>query len=542
MAVSSEFGPAGKSALPGPQPACDHDFLPSAEDGARFVRAFLQIRNPERLQAVLEFVKANEILGSIADGVYALDENWRCVYFNDPAESLLGARREKVMGRLFFDVFPELLGSVVHDNYRRVMDGRTPVQFETMSPVGERWNSYSVSPKRGGGVSVHFHDISERKRAEGEIAKARNEAERANQAKSKFLAAASHDLRQPVQSLVLLMALAERQIAASPQARETLAMMQKSLHGLEGLLTAILDISRLDAGVESHPELVDLAALLRGLALEYQPKADNAGLVLRTAIAPSLWVSTDPALLERALRNLIENAIHYTRRGGAVLGLRRRNGRVRIDVVDTGIGIPRDRQADIFDEFVQIDNPGRNLGRGLGLGLAIVQRIARLLGATVEVNSKIGRGSRFSLLLSGAEQPRGEEAEVAAEVEDPGGRVLIVEDNAVVLKSLEGSLAGWGYEVATASTGEEALRLAEGEDWKFDAIVTDQHLGGGMTGVDMTKAFARRAARCVPAVILTGDTSLEGISQIVASGFQMMHKPVAAESLRRNLARLVRGR
>ncbi len=197
-----------------------------------------------------------------------------------------------------------------------------------------------------------------------ELAVARSEAEHADQAKSKFLAAASHDLRQPVQSLVLLMALVERQIAANPEARSTVAMMRKALDALNILLTSILDVSRLDAGVEAHPEPIDLAAMLRRLALEYRAKADEVDLVLRVA-APDLWASADPALLERALRNLIDNAIRYTRNGGVLLGLRRRNGRVRIDVVDTGIGIPRERQADIFVEFVQIHNPGRDLGLGL---------------------------------------------------------------------------------------------------------------------------------------------------------------------------------
>ena len=203
------------------------------------------------------------------------------------------------------------------------------------------------------------------------------EAERANMAKSKFLAAASHDLRQPVQSLVLLMALAERQIADNPQALETLDKMRGSLEGLNGLLNAILDISRLDAGVEAQPEVVDLDVLIRRLAIEYKPKADELGLALR--VAPrELWATADPALLERALRNLIENALRYTPAGGVLIGLRRRGERVRIDVVDTGIGVPEDKRKDIFEEFVQLNNPGRQLGLGLGLGLAIVARIARL--------------------------------------------------------------------------------------------------------------------------------------------------------------------
>ena len=371
-----------------------------------------------------------------------------------------------------------------------------------------------------------------------ELAVARSEAEHADQAKSKFLAAASHDLRQPVQSLALLMALVERQVAANPEARSTLAMMRKALDALTSLLTSILDVSRLDAGVEAHPEPVDLAAMLRRLALEYQAKADEFGLVLRVA-APDLWASADRALLERAIRNLIDNAIRYTRTGGVLLGLRRRNGRVRIDVFDTGIGIPRERQADIFEEFVQINNPGRDLGRGLGLGLAIVGRIARLLGAAIEVSSNVGRGSRFSLALPGAEAVLATKEVGAAEFEDPGGRVLIIEDNEIVLRSLEVALAQWGYETVAASSGEEALRVAEDESWRFGAILTDQHLGAGMNGLDTAREIVRRSKRFLPALILTGDTSTEGLSAIAASGFQIVHKPIAPEALRRNLARVL---
>ena len=290
--------------------------------------------------------------------------------------------------------------------------------------------------------------------------------------------------------------------------------------------------------MEAHPEPIDLAAMLRRLALEYQPKADKVGLVLRVA-APRLWASADPALLERAIRNLVDNAIRYTRTGGVLLGLRRRNGCVRIDVVDTGIGIPRERQADIFEEFVQISNPGRHLGLGLGLGLAIVARIAKLIGAHIEVSSNVGRGSRFSLALPGAEAALAATEQDAAEFEDPGGRVLIIEDNAIVLRSLEAALAQWGYETVAASTGEEALRVAEDECWRFGAILTDQHLGAGLNGVDMAREIVRRSKRFLPALILTGDTSREGMSEIAASGFQIMHKPIAPEALRRNLARLL---
>jgi len=242
-----------------------------------------------------------------------------------------------------------------------------------------------------------------------------------------------------------------------------------------------------------------------------------------------------------ALRNLVENALRFTPSGGVLIGARRRGNRIRIDVVDTGVGVPPDRWEDIFEEFVQVDNPGRRLGLGLGLGLAIVSRIAKLLGAAIEVNSKEGRGSRFSLLLPEAEPVQAAQDESAPEFEDPGGRVLIVEDDAIALRSLEAALADWGYEPVAAPTGEEALRVAEAEGWRFGAIVADQHLGAGLTGVNTAKEIVRRSARYMPALILTGDTSKEGISEISASGFQIMHKPTAPESLRRSLARLMKG-
>ena len=370
------------------------------------------------------------------------------------------------------------------------------------------------------------------------LKRAREEAERANQAKSKFLATASHDLRQPVQSLVLQMALAERQIAGNPQALETLDRMRGSLEGLNGLLNAILDISRFDAGVEAKPEAVDLGVLLRRLALEYRPKADRLGLALRVA-ARDLWATADPALLERALRNLIENALRYTPEGGVLIGLRRRGENVRVDVVDTGIGVPDEKRKDIFEEFVQLKNPQQQYSLGLGLGLAIVARIATLLDATIEVRSKEGRGSRFSLTLPAAEAAPVAINESAGDVLDPGGRVLIVEDNLTVRDGLEALLTQWGYETVAAADGEQALDFAEREGWRFGCVVTDQRLGAGRTGVETAKEIQRRANRSMPTLVLTGDTATENIAAIAASGFEMMYKPIASELLRRALARMM---
>ena len=189
--------------------------------------------------------------------------------------------------------------------------------------------------------------------------------------------------------------------------------------------------------------------------------------------------------------------MRYTPKGGILIGARRRGDGVRIDVVDTGVGVAAAEQVEIFEEFYQVDNPGRDLERGLGLGLAIVTRFADLLGAKVEVASRVGRGSRFSLALPMAEAPAFVVAE-DARFEDPGGRVLVVEDNSILRDSLERMLRQWGYETATASSGEEAVDVAEKEGWRFGGVVTDQRLGGGLHGVDAARAIARRSGRVIP--------------------------------------------
>ena len=482
--------------------------------------------------------KADEILSSIADGFYALDSDWRFVYFNDRAERHLHKSREDVIGRPLLGVFPQAEHSPVHARFRKAMAERVAVEFEEFSPIFLRWMFYSVYPTREGGISVYFRDISDHKRIESEVAAARIEAERANTAKSKFIAAASHDLRQPVQALVLQMALAEHQVADNPPALETLDRMQTSLKGLNGLLDAILDLSRLDAGFEAQPEAVDLGVLIRRLANEYKPKADGLGLALRVAHR-KLWVKADPVLFERALRNLIENALRYTRTGGVLIGPRRRGERIRIDVVDTGIGVPQQRRKDIFEEFVQINNPGRQPGAGLGLGLAIVARIATLIDATIEMNSKEGKGSRFSLTLPAAEPARVVVDEDPDDLQDRGGRILIVEDNVIVREGLEALLTKWGYDTVAASDGEQAFDLAERDEWRFGCIVTDQRLGAGLTGVETATEILRRSGRALPTLVLTGDTAKENIAEIVASGFELMHKPIASKPLRRTIARMM---
>jgi len=368
--------------------------------------------------------------------------------------------------------------------------------------------------------------------------RAREEAERACLARSKFLAAASHDLRQPVQSLTLLLEAVKAHVDA-PKVVNAVAAMEGALAGLNCLLVSVLDLSRLDAGVVM-PQIqpVDMGDMLLRLSQEYAVSAAAKGLHIRTFLRP-LHGGTDPALMERVIRNLIENAIRYTSKGGILIALRHRSGQLRVDVIDTGIGIPAGQQGHIFEEFYQVGNPGRDRAQGLGLGLSIVARIVRLLGAEVEVVSREQRGTRFSILLPVARLKCGPSPAAPAVLHDESGRVLVIEDDVWVRSGLQMMIEGWGYEVTAVASGEEALDLICEKSSGFDAVIADHRLGPGLTGTAAAREIQMRIGRPLPTLIVTGDTDPARIADVHASGFDMLHKPVAAGDLRRKLAKLV---
>jgi signal transduction histidine kinase/CheY-like chemotaxis protein len=372
--------------------------------------------------------------------------------------------------------------------------------------------------------------------------RAKAEAERANLAKSKFLAAASHDLRQPVQSLVLLLASVEQHARERPALAKSVAMMERALGALNRLLSSLLDVSRLDAGVVT-PTLDNVAVgdLLDKLGGEYRLRAEQKGLRLRT-VAAQAWVRSDAVLLERVLRNLIENALQYTSEGGILLGCRRRGGKVLLQVFDSGAGIPEDQQETVFEEFFQMHNPGRDQAKGLGLGLAIVKRIARLLGATVEVRSAPGHGSCFTVTLEEVAAPQGRALPAAHPAVPVGGSILIIEDDGIVRIGLQMMAETWGHRAVAVASGEEAVDLVTGRRFDPEAVVADYRLGEGMTGVEAVLAIRRALGRAVPAVMVTGDTAPERIQEVHASGIGILHKPYGAEELRRRLSDLLADR
>jgi CheY-like chemotaxis protein len=372
-------------------------------------------------------------------------------------------------------------------------------------------------------------DITELKRHEQALLEAMQTAEQANLAKSKFLAAASHDLRQPLQALILMLRLLESR-ASDTKTSELVGDAQGALDIMARLLNALLDMSKLDAGLVA-PDMApfDAGALLKRLGRQFEPQADEKGIELRV-VAPDVWGMSDVGLLERIIENLLANAVRYTDEGRVLLGCRRRGDRLRIEVWDTGVGIAEDQQAEIFAEFHQIGNAERNLARGLGLGLAIVDRLATLLGHPIDLRSVPGGGSVFTVELPLAEAAAApSDALMAPESEMrllEGMTALVIEDDDAVRRAMAMALEELKLTVWQASSGTEALALLDGTGVPPDVIFADYRLSEGTWGHEVIAEIRRRFQRQVMAAIITGDTAPSEISEIHASGCRLLYKPV----------------
>lgn len=367
---------------------------------------------------------------------------------------------------------------------------------------------------------------------------------RASEDKTRFFAAASHDLRQPLHAIALFGAVIEREL----KGRAALAHAQRLMGAVRALgssLDAMLDVSRLDAGViESAPQDLALAEVFTALLPLFSSRSEEAGLQLRIR-ASGLWVRSDPALLLRLLANLVENAIKYTPRGGVLVVARARGDRVWVEVVDTGIGIAPEHAGRVFDEFYQVDNPGRDRTRGLGMGLAIVRRLAALLGHPIRLRSRVARGTRFRLelpLVPAPAQRPPTPVEPEPEAAPPGrlpGRVLLIDDEADIAQATGALLGGWGVAL-TAVDGEAraAEALSRG---RFDALICDVRLGDGADGLRVAQALRARYAPGLPLLLVTGETAPDRLQRLRDAGLPVLYKPVDPLRLRRALADLVPG-
>ena len=394
-------------------------------------------------------------------------------------------------------------------------------QFNTMAGALER--SYAGLERQ---VEARTRELSE-----------------ANRAKSRFLAAASHDLRQPLHALNLL--VAQLRAEASPAERERIASrIESAVAGINGLFDALLDISKLDAGVVGA-EVTDFPVQRVLDRMEVAFAADAQARGLRLVVRPHAgWVRSDPVLLERIVGNLVGNALRYTRAGGILVGVRRRGGMLRIEVWDTGIGIPADKHAEIFGEFVQVAPAGVLRGEGLGLGLAIVARLAAVLGHGVTVASRPGRGSCFAVALPAVPPAPAAvpapAAEAHAAAPDPlrGRRVLVVDDDDDVLHSTAGLLRNWGCEVRAAGSAAAAQDAGAPAP---DLVVSDLHLGDDVDGLALVAALRARHGAALPALIVSGDLAPQTRARVAAAGITFAEKPVPPMRLRalvtRSLAR-----
>ncbi|MDH5378819.1 MAG: hybrid sensor histidine kinase/response regulator, partial [Gammaproteobacteria bacterium] len=361
----------------------------------------------------------------------------------------------------------------------------------------------------------------------------KKEAEQANTAKTKFLAAASHDLRQPLHAMGLLLGVLEQ----APQATELQPVIQKikrSCGAMSTLLETLLDISKLDAGiVKNSPSYFSLDNLFSSLKSEFEVLADEQGISLKI-IPSSVTTYADYAHLERVIRNLVSNAIRYTPNGRVTLGAKRHHGSVLICVYDTGPGIPESKQKIVFNEFQQLENPERDRSKGLGLGLAIVKRLTGIMGTPLHVVSIEGKGSCFSVELPLCNQNEHmQEASLPQTSNNVlvGKRILIVDDEADILDAFESLLTSWGAQVLCATSGAEAEERVKGKDFQPHLIVSDYRLRNNETGSDVIRRIQKIVPQAV-AIIVTGDTDPARLKEAEETGFYLLHKPVSTAKLR----------
>ena len=376
--------------------------------------------------------------------------------------------------------------------------------------------------------------------ATAELRAKKEEAELATLAKSRFLASASHDLRQPMHALGMFMGRLVH-LPHSDETRHLIGRIDASVHALQNLLDALLDISRLEAGVlRARPRHFPVHALFEQLGGELSAMAEERGLKLRLRPS-SLWLTSDPILLHRILLNLVSNALRYTRQGGVLVACRRRGGNARIEVWDSGIGIPPESQVEIFKEFVQLANPERDRNQGLGLGLTIVERTAQLLGHPLTVDSLPGIGSRFAIAVPIA-PPEAIVPETAPSAlpqgQFEGLHLLVIDDDALARQGLAVLLESWGCRVTAAEDAEQALTLIERQG-QPNLIACDYRLRHGQNGIGVLALLRACGGLEARGFLISGNTDPELMKQAAEAGIPLLHKPVQPARLRALIHRLL---
>jgi two-component system, chemotaxis family, CheB/CheR fusion protein len=478
-----------------------------------------------------------------------LDADLSIRFFTPATKSLFSVIPGDI-GRPLEDINSLAADGALLTDARAVLRNLVPIEREIASRNGA-WYIRRISPYRTQdngieGVVITFGDITERKHAADALEAAKRQAQLANVAKSRFLAAASHDLRQPLQTLSLLQEQLMKAVAGGA-AEKLVHRFAQTLSSMSSMLNTLLDINQIEAGtIQAEIVNVPLNELFERLRDEFSYHALPHNIELRV-VTPQLEIRTDPRLLEQMIRNLLSNALKYTERGKVLLGFRRRKGRLLIEVWDTGIGIPATEFQTIFEEYHQLDNAAPERSRGLGLGLSIVRRLANLLGLGIHVRSRPNRGSVFTIDMpfpegggagpkGGVSLPVGGAAQAAVH---RTGAILVIEDEPELRELLELLLRAEGHYVASASDAATALELVARGTVGPDLILADYNLPNGADGIEVSKSLHEKLARPIPVLILTGDISTEVLRNVSRHGFVRLTKPVKLAELSLAIQRLL---
>ncbi len=489
------------------------------------------------------------ILNSTDVATLFLDRDLKIRFFTPAVRSLFNLIPGDV-GRPLRDLTPLSVDAALPEDARAVLHGAAAIEREIETHSGI-WFSRRILPYRTeddgiGGVVITFTDSTERKRAADASLTARQQAELANIAKSRFLAAASHDLRQPLQSIALVQGLLAQTVQGE-RAQKLVTRLDETLGAMSGMLNTLLDINQLEVGaVQPVIAPVPVNEVLDRLKDEFIYHAQARGLTLRV-VSCGLTIETDARLLGQMIRNLLSNAVKYTERGKLLLGCRRHGRTLSIEIWDTGIGIPETDLKAIFEEYHQINNPARERGRGLGLGLAIVERLGVLLEHRVRVRSRPGRGSVFAVEVAlapgqvvpaAAPVPR-EEADGFADAKGHTGTILVVEDDPEVRDLLGLLLENAGHHVARSADSGAALDLVRRGGVRPDLIVADYNLPNGLDGLRLTAILRQELRWQIPVIILTGDISVGTVREVARADCVQLYKPVKVGQLTEAIERLL---
>jgi len=493
---------------------------------------------------------AHRALDAAPDAMLIIDASGCVRYANRQVSALFGYSHDEVVGQSVEQLMPERFrGRHVGHREHYFASMRLRPMGQDLELFGRRRDGsefpveISLSPIDDARllVAAAIRDASDRKRAEAELVAARQAAEtarasadRANQAKSRFLATASHDLRQPLQTLALLNGTLRRMLP-NADAAEVLAQEEQTIGAMSRLLNALLDISKLESGaIKPEPTDFTVAALFDELRRDFAGLAANKGLRFEIETCED-YVHSDQSLVQQALGNLVSNAIKYTREGAIRLRCLHEATLVRVQVLDTGIGIPADQLPLIYDEFYQVGIPANRSRDGYGLGLAIVHRIVKLLKLRLDVESEVGKGSAFSLALPAARDHVHGTPSQRASVSAPSPRigkvhVLLVEDDASVRAATRMLLSVEGYGVTAVSCLPAALQAVRELD-ELDLLITDYHLGDGEIGTEVITRVREALGFPLKAVLMTGDTSTAIADLPRDPGMRVASKPVNADEL-----------